>query len=68
MMGEIRKERVPEMAGRLSTAKSPQQMFGAITKSYYAEKLGVDRIRYSVYQSCLVLQKGRVYMGRRQRC
>ena len=36
------KSEFPEMAGRLSTAKSPQQMFGAITKSYYAEKLGVD--------------------------
>ena len=24
-----------------STAKSPQQMFGAITKSYYAQKIGV---------------------------
>ncbi len=32
----------PDMAGRLSSAKSPQQMFGAITKSYYAQKLGVD--------------------------
>ena len=31
-----------DMAGRLSSAKSPQQMFGAVTKSYYAEKLGVD--------------------------
>jgi len=26
-----------------STAKSPQQMFGAIAKSYFAEKIGVDR-------------------------
>lgn len=25
-----------------STAKSPQQMFGAIAKSYYADKLGID--------------------------
>ncbi len=30
----------PEMAANLSTAKSPQQMFGAVAKSYYAEKLG----------------------------
>lgn len=30
----------PELAGHLSTAKSPQQMFGAIAKSYYAQKLG----------------------------
>lgn len=32
----------PELAGHLSTAKSPQQMFGAIAKSYYADLLGVD--------------------------
>ena len=36
------KSQFPDMAGRLSSAKSPQQMFGAVTKSYYAEKLGVD--------------------------
>ena len=30
----------PEMAANLSTAKSPQQMFGAVAKSYDAEKLG----------------------------
>lgn len=33
----------PELLDHLSTAKSPQQMFGAIAKSYFAEKLGVDR-------------------------
>lgn len=33
----------PELLPHLSTAKSPQQMFGAIAKSYFAEKLGVDR-------------------------
>ncbi|MCL1879770.1 MAG: [FeFe] hydrogenase, group A [Actinomycetia bacterium] len=32
----------PEMIDNLSTAKSPQQMFGAVTKSYYADVLGVD--------------------------
>ena len=36
------KSQYPEMADRLSTAKSPQQMFGAVTKSYYAQKLGVE--------------------------
>lgn len=36
------KKEYPQYVSRLSTAKSPQQMFGAITKSYYAEKLGVD--------------------------
>ena len=33
----------PEMLPNLSTAKSPQQMFGAIAKNYFASKLGVDR-------------------------
>ena len=32
----------PELLGHLSTAKSPHQMFGAILKSYYAEKHGID--------------------------
>lgn len=26
-----------------SSCKSPQQMFGAIAKSYYAQKVGIDR-------------------------
>ena len=30
------------MTGHLSTAKSPQQMFGAIAKSYYAQQLGKE--------------------------
>ena len=30
----------PDMLPNLSTCKSPQQMFGSIAKSYYAEKLG----------------------------
>lgn len=37
------KSQYPDMAKQLSTAKSPQQMFGAVAKSYFAEKvLGVD--------------------------
>ena len=30
----------PDMLPNLSTCKSPQQMFGAIAKTYYAQKLG----------------------------
>lgn len=33
----------PDMEDLPSTAKSPQQMFGAIAKSYFAEKIGVKR-------------------------
>ena len=36
------KKEYPQYLERLSTAKSPQQMFGAVTKSYYTEKLGVE--------------------------
>ena len=32
----------PDMTENLSSCKSPQQMFGAIVKSYYAEKMGWD--------------------------
>ncbi len=32
----------PDMLDNLSSCKSPQQMFGAITKTYYAEKMGID--------------------------
>ena len=32
----------PDLIDHLSTCKSPQQMFGAVCKTYYAEKLGVD--------------------------
>ena len=36
------KSQVPKYAKNLSTAKSPQAMFGAVAKSYFAEKIGVD--------------------------
>lgn len=32
----------PELLGHLSSCKSPHQMFGAILKSYYAEKQKID--------------------------
>ena len=32
----------PELLPHLSTAKSPQQMFGAVAKTYFAEKAGID--------------------------
>ena len=32
----------PDYVSSLSTAKSPQQMFGAVAKSYFAEKMGLD--------------------------
>ncbi|MGN0580216.1 MAG: NADH-dependent [FeFe] hydrogenase, group A6 [Ruminococcus sp.] len=32
----------PEMTENLSSCKSPQQMFGATAKTYYAQKMGID--------------------------
>ena len=32
----------PDMTENLSSCKSPQQMFGAMLKTYYAEKAGID--------------------------
>ncbi|MBP3243112.1 MAG: iron hydrogenase small subunit [Ruminococcus sp.] len=32
----------PDLLDHLSTCKSPQQMFGATAKTYYAEKMGID--------------------------
>ena len=40
---------LPELIPNLSSCKSPQQMFGAIIKSYFAEKHGLDPAKiYSV--------------------
>lgn len=36
------KSQYPHLVKYLSSAKSPQQMFGAVMKTYYAEKLGVN--------------------------
>ena len=32
----------PDLLNHLSSAKSPQQMFSALSKTYYAEKTGID--------------------------
>lgn len=36
------KSQFPHLVKQLSTAKSPQQMFGAAMKTYFVEKLGVE--------------------------
>lgn len=38
----------PELIPHLSSCKSPHQMLGAIIKSYYAEKHGIDRSKICV--------------------
>ncbi|APC08909.1 NADH-dependent [FeFe] hydrogenase, group A6 [Neomoorella thermoacetica] len=38
----------PELIPNVSTCKSPQQMFGAVAKTYYARKAGIDPARMVV--------------------
>lgn len=47
----------PKFIDNLSTCKSPHQMFGAIVKTYYAEKNNLDPSKILWYQLCLVLPK-----------
>lgn len=47
----------PELIPNLSSAKSPQQMEGALIKTYFAEKKEVDPKRSSQFPSCLVQQR-----------
>lgn len=37
------KNKYPKLLSRLSTTKSPQQIFGALIKTYFADKIGVDK-------------------------
>ena len=56
----------PEFLDYLSSAKSPQQMFGAIMKTFYAEQ-AKDTIRQILLRSllCLALQKNSNATGRK---
>ena len=47
----------PEMIDIPSTAKSPQQMFGAIAKTYFAEKLNIPREKMVVVSAMPCLAK-----------
>ncbi len=38
----------PELMENVSTCKSPQQMFGAMAKTYYAQKMGIDPLNMVV--------------------
>ena len=42
----------PEFTDNLSSCKSPQQMFGAVYKTYYAQKVGLDP-KDIVFVSCI---------------
>ncbi len=49
------KSQYPDYTPNLSTAKSPQQMFGSVVKSYFADKMGLDphKIRVISVMPCL---------------
>ena len=49
------KSNYPEFTDNLSTAKSPQQMLGAVVKSYFAEKMSLDphKIKVISIMPCL---------------
>ncbi|MDR2906937.1 MAG: [FeFe] hydrogenase, group A [Bacteroidales bacterium] len=47
----------PDLLDVPSTAKSPQQMFGAIAKTYYADKIGIKREDLVVVSSMPCLAK-----------
>ena len=47
----------PKYTKHLSTAKSPQQMFGPVIKTYFAEKENIDPANISAFPSCLVPQR-----------
>ena len=49
----------PQYVSRLSSAKSPQQMFGPIAKTYYAQLLGVEPSRIFVVSMMPCLSKKR---------
>ena len=44
----------PEFIPNLSTCKSPQQMFGAVAKTWYAKQIGVDPKNLAWFPSCPV--------------
>ncbi len=59
------KARHPQLVHKLSTTKSPQQIFGALAKTYYAQLLGVDASRLFVvsYMPCVAKKAECAYPG-----
>ena len=47
----------PEYTKHLSTAKSPQQMFGALIKTWFAKREASIRVRSAVFPLCRVRQR-----------
>ena len=57
------KERHPNLLGHVSSTKSPQQIFGALAKTYYAQLLDVDPARIFVvsYMPCVAKKMEAAY-------
>ena len=53
----------PDMTENLSSCKSPQQMFGAMYKTYYAEKAGIDP-KDIFFVSCIPCTAKKFEVGR----
>ncbi len=53
----------PDMTENLSSCKSPQQMFGAMYKTYYAEKAGLDP-KDIIFVSCIPCTAKKFEVGR----
>ena len=53
----------PDMTENLSSCKSPQQMFGAMYKTYYAEKMGLDP-KDVFFVSCIPCTAKKFEVGR----
>ena len=49
------KNKYPQLLPRLSSTKSPQQIFGALIKTYFAEKIGVDKAIRKTEQADIVI-------------
>lgn len=54
----------PEFLGNLSTCKSPMEMFGAVIKSYYAEKNDIDKD--SIYSVAIMPCTSKKYEAQRE--
>ena len=64
------KSNYPEFTDNLSTAKSPQQMFGAVAKTYFAQKMGLDphKIRVISIMPCLAKKEEAALEPMRDAC
>ncbi|SFB21152.1 NAD(P)-dependent iron-only hydrogenase catalytic subunit [Acetitomaculum ruminis DSM 5522] len=57
----------PDMTENLSSCKSPQQMFGAVAKTYYAQKMGLDP-KNIVMVSVMPCTAKKFEVGREDQC